>query len=146
VLRRPQKTDAQRYPRDAVIGELGAGDLTREHLDFAREAVRALTQGRERAGVFGPLGERHTSELVAKVVALKPVKFRVGGGKEAADGAFTFLFRVIGSEGQIGGEVYFTQGETAFRLDDIVLDEIPDTLLDDDKNRTYNLSPYERFY
>ena len=74
------------------------------------------------------------------------MKFRVGGGKEAADGAFTFLFRILGSDGQIGGEVYFIQGENSFRLDDVVLDEIPNALLDDDKNRTYNLSPYERFY
>jgi hypothetical protein len=146
VLRRPQRVDAPRYPRDSVIGELGAGELTAEHLAFATGAVRALVQGRERAAVLAPLGESHAADLVTQVVNLKPEKWRIGGGKELPDGLFSFLFRIIGGEGQIGGELYFAAAEKGFRLDDIALEDIPAELLDDDANRAYKLSPYERFF
>jgi hypothetical protein len=146
AIKRPSRVDVPRYPRDSVIGDLGRGGLSQEDLDYATSVLRALLQGREQSPLFSTLNEGAAAELVGNVQKIRANKFRVGGGKEIVDGAGSFLFRFIGRDGQIGGAMYFVRGESGYTLDDIILEAIPQNLMDENSDPMSDLFPYERFY
>jgi hypothetical protein len=146
AIRRPSRSDAPRYPRDSVIGDLGRGGLSQEDLDYASSVLRALLQGREQSPLFSTLNEGAAEELVGKVQKIRANKFRIGGGKEIVDGAGSFLFRFIGRDSQIGGVMYFVRGESGYTLDDIILETIPQNLIDGNSDPMSDIFPYERFY
>jgi hypothetical protein len=146
AVRRPSRADMARYPRDSVIGELGRGELPPEDLDYAAGVLRALMQGREQSLLFQTLNDGVAQELMSKLQTIQPRKYRIGGGKEVVDGAGSFLFRFIGRNGQIGGVMYFVRGEKGYMLDDILLEDIPQMLLEENGNTASRLFPYERFY
>jgi hypothetical protein len=146
AVRRPSRTDMPRYPRDVVIGDLGRGDLSQEDIDYASSVLRALLQGREQSPLFSTLNEGAAEELVGTLQKIRAHKFRIGGGKEIVDGAGSFLFRFIGRDGQIGGAMYFVRGQSGYTLDDIILEVIPEYLLDGEDDPMSDTFPYERFY
>jgi hypothetical protein len=146
AIRRPSRTDTPRYPRDVIIGDLGRGSLSQEDMDYASSVLRALLQGREQSPLFSTLNEGAAEELIGELRKIRANKFRIGGGKEIVDGAGSFLFRFIGRDGQIGGAMYFVRGKSSYTLDDIILEAIPQDLLDGDKNPMSDIFPYERFY
>jgi hypothetical protein len=145
-IRRPSRADTSQRPYDMVIGELGRGELSAEHLRYGESVLRALLQGREQSPLFQTLNEGAAREIIENITQIRAQKFRIGGGKEVADGAYSFLFRFIGANGQAGGAIYFIRGETGFTLDDIVLDELPAYLFRDDTARLYHSFSYEQFY
>jgi hypothetical protein len=106
VLLRPQKGEAPRYPVDTVIGPLGQGGASREAYVFARQTAAALVAGNMNAaslfGVNRPLLESY----LAKLREISPRGYRLGSGREEADGAVSFLVRFMGREQGIAGELY----------------------------------------
>ncbi|MDR0637840.1 MAG: hypothetical protein LBG27_02880 [Spirochaetaceae bacterium] len=146
AIKRPSRTNTPRYPHDMVIGDLGQGELSQADMDYASSVLRALLQGREQSPLFSTLNESAAEELVGEVRKIRANKFRIGGGKEIVDGAGSFLFRFIGRDGQVGGAMYFVRGESGYVLDDIILEAIPQDLLNGDKDPMSDIFPYERFY
>jgi hypothetical protein len=146
VIRRPLRVDTPQRPFDIVIGELGRGELSAEHLRYGEGVLRALMQGREQSPLFETLPEGAAREIIERIALIRAHKFRIGGGKEVADGAYSFLFRFIGPDGQAGGAIYFIRGEDGFALDDIMLDDLPEYLFRDDTARLYHSFPYEQLY
>jgi hypothetical protein len=143
---RPSRTDTPRYPRDLVIGDLGQGSLSQDDFNYASNVLRALMQGREQSSFLRTLSEGAGGEFIAEIQAIRAYKFRIGSGKEIVDGAGSFLFRFIGRDGHLGGELYFVRVDGDYALDDIVLEEIPSNVIEGNQNHVSDLFQYERFY
>ncbi|MDR0707876.1 MAG: hypothetical protein LBF60_08400 [Treponema sp.] len=102
-LSRPQKGEAARYPEDMIIGELGIGDAPEEAYGYVKKALGSfLGQQQEAEGISGDVWRR----TKASVDAISPQKFRLGGGRKETDGATSFIFRFVGREQWIVGEIY----------------------------------------
>jgi hypothetical protein len=148
ALRQPQRGDENpRYPRDAVIGEMGRGLASEEAYRYARNLLQgALSLNRESALLAGAAPSQ-LEELFAALETLSPQQYRVGGGREEADGAVSFLFRFIGRELSLAGELYIRLDNNAWRLDDIIVEEAK-ALSEGGLMNTYkfDFSPYERFF
>jgi pyruvate/2-oxoglutarate dehydrogenase complex dihydrolipoamide acyltransferase (E2) component len=106
ALLRPQKGEAPRYPVDTVIGLLGQGDAPREAYLFARQAAAALTAGNMNAQSLSGLNRPLRESYLSKLQVISPRSYRIGSGREEADGAVSFLVRFIGREQGITGELY----------------------------------------
>jgi hypothetical protein len=148
VLRQPQRGDeTARYPRDAVIGELGRGAASEEAYRYARNLLQgALSLNRESALLAGAAPSL-LEELFASLEPLGPQQYRLGGGREEADGATSFLFRFIGRDMSMAGELYIRPSDNTWKLDDIMVEEAR-TLSEGALMNTYkfDFSPYERFF
>ncbi|MDR3122857.1 MAG: hypothetical protein LBU16_03650 [Treponema sp.] len=148
ALRQPQRGDeTPRYPRDAVIGELGRGLATEDAYRYARNLLQgALSLNRESALLVGT-SPSQLEELFAGLETLGPQQYRLGGGREEADGSTSFLFRFIGRDMSMAGELYIRFDDNAWRLDDIIVEEAR-TLSEGGLMNTYkfDFSPYERFF
>jgi hypothetical protein len=141
ALMRPQRGEAPRYPRDAVIGELGRGTAAGEAYFFARSFMTELIGGN--GEVLSSLAS--PAEILSGLEELKPEKYRLGGGREEADGSVSFLFRFIGRERMLTGELHLRFEEDRWELDDLILDEIRDITEGTDGYR-FDFPPYERFF
>jgi hypothetical protein len=167
-LSRPQKGEATRYPQDLIIGELGHGEVPEEAYFYAKMILGGfLGQSQEVEVLVGDIWQR-TKDAV-DVIA--PQKFRLGGGRQETDGGVSFIFRFIGREQWLTGEIYvrfqdaiptLMQEEGGAAEEDAVPAEIEytragwqvdDILLDDPKRigesgtvYQYDFSPYERFF
>jgi hypothetical protein len=105
-LLRPQKGEAPRYPVDTVIGPLGQGEAPREAYLFARQAASARVAGNINAQSLSGLNRPLRESYLSKLQVISPRNYRIGGGREEADGAVSFLVRFIGREQGITGELY----------------------------------------
>jgi hypothetical protein len=147
ALRQPQRGDENpRYPRDAVIGEMGPGLASEDAYRYARNLLRgALSQNRESALLAGA-SPSQIEELFAALEPLGPQQYRLGGGREEADGSVSFLFRFIGRDMSMAGELYIRFDNNAWHLDDIIVEEA--RALSEGGMNTYkfDFSPYERFF
>jgi hypothetical protein len=141
ALMRPQRGEAPRYPRDAVIGELGRGSAAGEAYSFVRNFMAELLKGN--GEMLSALAS--SAEILAALETLKPEKYRLGGGRQEADGSVSFLFRFIGRERMLTGELYLRFEEDLWKLDDLVLDEARDITEGADGYR-FDFPPYERFF
>jgi hypothetical protein len=148
ALRQPQRGDeTPRYPRDAVIGELGRGTASEDAYRYARNLLQgALSLNRESTLLAGA-SPSQLEELFAGLEPLVPQQYRLGGGREEADGSTSFLFRFIGRDMSMAGELYVRPDDSAWKLDDIMVEEAR-TLSDGGLMNTYkfDFSPYERFF
>jgi hypothetical protein len=148
ALRQPQRGDENpRYPRDAVIGEMGRGLATEEAYRYARNLLQgALTLNRESALLAGT-SPSQLEELFAGLETMEPQQYRLGGGREEADGSVSFLFRFIGRDLSMAGELYIRFDDNAWHLDDIIVEEAR-ALSEGGLMNTYkfDFSPYERFF
>jgi hypothetical protein len=148
ALRQPQRGDeTPRYPRDAVIGEMGRGLASEEAYRYARSLLQgALSLNRESTLLAGADPSR-LEELFAALETLGPQQYRVGGGREEADGAVSFLFRFIGRDLSLAGELYIRFDNNAWHLEDIIVEEAR-ALSEGGSMNTYkfDFSPYERFF
>ncbi|MDR0645143.1 MAG: hypothetical protein LBG05_09645 [Treponema sp.] len=153
-LRKPQKGEAPRYPKDIVIGELGRGEASEEAYVFAKKILSGILRGEK---VADP-------GVVENIQSVAPQKFRIAGGREE-DGSVSFIFRFIGREKWIVGEIYVrfeslqeitvvsdteqtdssVIKEAGWKLDDIILDDAK-AVGQSAKTYTYDFSPYERFF
>ncbi|MDR0374591.1 MAG: hypothetical protein LBH85_02590, partial [Treponema sp.] len=102
-LSRPQKGEAARYPEDMIIGELGIGEAPEEAYDYVKKTLGGFFgQQQEAEGVSGDVWQRTKSSIGV----ISPQKFRLGGGRKEADGNTSFIFRFIGREQWVVGEIY----------------------------------------
>jgi hypothetical protein len=148
ALRQPQRGDENnRYPRDAIIGELGQGLASAEAYRYARNLLQgALSLNRESALLAGA-APAQLEELFALLETVAPQQYRLGGGQDEADGSTSFLFRFIGRDMSMAGELYIRLEGNAWRLDDIIVEEAK-ALSEGGLMNTYkfDFSPYERFF
>ena len=153
-LRRPERGEAPRYPKDLVIGELGRGEASEGAYLFARNILAAIAEGRRDAQALENTGYILTENIFDEVRSLRPRSYRLGGGKTEVDGCVSFLVRIIGQQESITGELFIRWEEAAgeensdagiWFLDDLILEE-KRTLADIRDSYRYDFSPYERFY
>jgi hypothetical protein len=169
ALRQPQRGEAPRYPQDMVIGSLAQGEVPDEARRFAAEVLSALLAGNREAQPFSGIGSLVREEMFAALGEVEPRRYRIGEGREEADGSYSFLVRFLGRERGVAGELYLrfdpvqakevvepvadadepaadsTPGEGIWRFDDLLLEE-PRDLGDVEQGPTFNLPPYERLF
>ena len=110
ALRRPRRGEAGRYPLDTIIGPLGAGEAGEDAYRFAGDLLGALVAGNRGAPALSGIEGGTLDTILESVGAISPLSFRLGGGREEADGAVSFLVRFIGREKGISGELYIRAG------------------------------------
>ena len=161
VLRRPERSEAPRYPEDLVIGRLGQGEAPEAAYLFALTLLQALMAGSKDSPVVASSSSVLTEAILEEIGSLQPRSYRLGGGKIEADGNVSFLIRFVGPEESVTGELYVRQaeetsdlsvdkpvsdtGDAHWILDDFVLEEKRPLAEVRDSYR-YDFSPYERFY
>jgi hypothetical protein len=146
-IRRPSRGEDPRYPRDAVIGELGRGTASEAAYGFARELLSALlgqTTASD-AAALSSVSAALKAEITGALEAINAKKYRIGGGREEEDGSTSFLFRFIGREQGVAGELYLRREDEAWRADDIIIEE-PRNILNQGEAYPYDFTPYERFF
>ncbi|GHV55473.1 hypothetical protein AGMMS49579_18430 [Spirochaetia bacterium] len=117
VLMRPQRGEAPRYPIDVVIGALDQGDVPEGAYRFAREVLAAFVAGTQNAPVLSAMNSVSREALFSGLKEIGSRKFRLGSGREEADGTISFLVRFMGREQGIAGELYIRR-ETVDRGSD----------------------------
>ena len=155
ALRRPERGEAPRYPKDLVIGDLGQGEVSEGAYLYARNILTAITAGRRDAQVLVNSGFSFAESMFDSVRSIRPRDSRLGGGRYEPDGCVSFLIRIIGPQESITGELFIRQAdaidaldgtaEGRWLLDDLIL-EGKRTLADIRDSYRYDFSPYERFY
>jgi hypothetical protein len=154
-LLRPGHGESSRFPIDTVIGELGQGRASSEAFAFANSVARRLLAG-----------DAEFQECAAVLESAEPRSFRIGGGRDEADGSVSFMIRFIGRELSITGELfirYATHSSTqvvdeetaasttsSWMFEDLILEaarsreeELRDSQLE---RARFDFSPYERFF
>jgi hypothetical protein len=160
ILRQPHRGEAPRYPVDTIIGSLDRGDVSAAAYTCAREVLAALIGGNKEAPVLSAVNSEDLEKNFSDLGKIGPRKYRLGKGREEADGAVSFLVRFIGREKGIVGELYVRsmvianqeaaedvqrQEETVWRLDDLILEE--ERGLDEViEEPSFDFPPYERFF
>jgi hypothetical protein len=163
-VRRPRRGEAPRYPRDLVIGTLGRGSAPEEAYAFARNCLDAILMKARDSGYLALEDAARKEEIFSGLEPVEPRKFRIGGGREEPDGSVSFLFRFIGRDQGVAGELYLRPGGGAdeeqeevqiqeqeeeqaqeWFFDDIILED-PRQLADGQDPYQYDFSPYERLF
>jgi hypothetical protein len=144
-VRRPHRGESPHYPRDVVIGELGRGQSPEDAYRLARSCLTALTEGNQNSPAWADLASLRREEVFAGAGQITPRTFRLGGGREEADGSVSFLFRLLGREQSITGELYLRREDETWRPDDIILEE-PREITGKVEAYGFDFSPYERFF
>jgi len=159
-LLRPGRGESPRYPIDTVIGELGQGSVPAGAFRFAESICAGFLSGNTESRVLASINSTVREFLFSSLEAAKPVSYRIGGGREEADGAYSFLVRFIGREQGITGELYIRYVTRHIEREDgeasstsvWVFEEL---LLEEAKTREteqqesiyrYDFYPYERFF
>jgi hypothetical protein len=150
-LLRPRQDEAPRYPVDTVIGSLGRGAASAEAYAFARAAASALTEGRMNASSLSTVNTVMLETYLSALNEISPRSFRLGGGREEADGAVSFLVRFIGREQSITGELFIRQkeAETApvWSFEELILEEARSKQNENEETKhRFDFPPYERFF
>lgn len=158
-LLRPSRGEAPRYPVDMVIGALGQGTSSDDAYLFAASIARGLLSGNTDAPVFTGVNKALLDDYLALLAAVDPRSYRLGGGKEQADGSVSYLARFIGKEQTITGELYIrhiTQDpddaekapvKNEWVFEELILEEMKSREDDlKEASHRYDFSPYERFF
>jgi hypothetical protein len=145
ALKRPQRGESPRYPRDAVIGELGRGTASDEAYLFAQNLMRGILSGNRESGLLSGTDGAVLEEIFTNLDPIEARQYRLGGGREEPDGSTSFLFRFIGRELSISGELYLILEEEAWRLEDIITEEAR-SVSEEGAAYKFDFSPYERFF
>jgi len=166
TLRRPERGEAPRYPKDLVIGELGQGETSEGVYLLAQNIISAVIAGRRDAPALAGSAYSLTESAFEEIRSIRPRYYRLGGGRTEVDGCVSFLLRIIGSDLSITGELFLRQAETAdledsgapsegaarssqgtgrWLFDDLILEE-KRALSELRDTYRYDFSPYERFY
>jgi len=159
-LLRPKRGEAPRYPIDVVIGELGKGTASDAAFSFANYISAAFLSGNMDNTALASIDSVLRQNLLTSLDVITPLSYRLGGGREEADGAVSFLIRFIGKDQGITGELYIrylsrqTEGadgeiKTTGRwvFEELLLEEARDREVEQ-KESIYrsDFYPYERFY
>jgi len=157
-LLRPGRGES-RYPADTVIGELGQGRASTAAYACANSAAGALFSGRPDHSALSSVSASMRESHIRALDAISPRSYRIGGGREEADGSVSFMVRFIGREYGITGELfvrYITRriqtGEGSavagnWIFEDLILEEAKDRESEQQESvNRYDFSPYERFF
>jgi hypothetical protein len=164
-LLRPRWSASPRYPADIVIGDLGQGSASYAAYSYANSIASALLSRQRGHPSLASVNPDLLNNYFYKLGGIAPVSFRLGGGREEADGAISFLIRYIGKDYGITGELYIRyrtrqiQGEDGeitqtgnWVFDDLLFEEaksreeeMQEALRRAEKHRL-NYLPYERFF
>jgi len=152
-LLRPSRGEAPRYPVDTVIGELGRGRASVSAYAYANTVASALSSRRTDHPAFSSIGAGLRDSFFSALAAANPQSYRIGGGREEADGAVSFIVRFIGREYGITGELFIRYETTDASFGRWVFEDL---ILEEAKTREserqavpasrYDFSPYERFF
>jgi len=159
VLLRPARGESPRYPIDTVIGELGRGQASQSAFSFANSVCRALLSGQVRHTALSSIRSAERERYISALEIINPLTYRIGGGREEADGAVSFLVRFIGRDYAISGELYIrfvtkeSTGEEqpaaqgSWTFEELLLDEPKDRDTEYEESiYRYDFNPYERFF
>ena len=156
ALLRPGRGEAPRYPIDTVIGELGRGTATEAAFNFASMICEGLLSGDKNNANLVTINSGLRDNYLATIEIIGPLSYRIGGGREEADGAVSFLVRFIGREHGIAGELYVSyrtrvnqEGRStgSWIFEDLLLDEAKEREVEQSESIfRYDFNPYERFY
>jgi len=159
-LLRPKRGEAPRYPVDIVIGDMGKGTASDAAFSFANYISAAFLSGNKDNPALTSIDSVLKENLLSSLDVISPLSYRLGGGREEADGAISFLIRFIGKDQGITGELYIryltkqTEGadgeiKTTGRwiFEELLLEEARDREVEQ-KESIYRADfyPYERFY
>ena len=126
-LLRPARGEAPRYPVDMVIGSLGRGEASEAAFSFANSAASALISRQVSNPALSSVSAALRENYLSAINVISPESFRIGGGKQEADGSFSFLIRFIGRDQGITGEMYIRyvtrQTGGSWVLEDLFLDD-----------------------
>jgi hypothetical protein len=89
-----------------IIGSLERGDVPAEARRAVVEIMSALSAGNREAPSLATLGPKAREELFSALEEVRPRRYRIGEGREEADGSCSFLVRFLGREQGIAGELY----------------------------------------
>jgi hypothetical protein len=147
IVRRPDQPSEAVFPLDLSIGDLGPGTAAPDAYAFARRALNEVRDGKTDSPLLTPLSKRDRDELFARAALVAPRKVRVGGGREEAENSTSFLFRFIGREKELSGELFLSiNGGGEWRLEDI-LPETPRGIGDaTERDHPYSYTPYAPFW
>jgi hypothetical protein len=159
-LLRPKRGETPRYPIDTVIGELGRGKASETAFSFANNIGFAFLSGNKTNPSLAPVDSAVRENILSALEVINPVSFRIGGGREEADGAVSFLVRFIGKDQGITGELYIryvtrqiqdpdgeviTTGKWVF--EELLLEEAKNREVEQKESIYRNdFYPYERFF
>jgi len=157
ALWRPARGEAPRYPVDTVIGELGKGKATEAAYNFAVSVCEGLLSGDAKNTSLATVNSASRESYLSTIEIIGPVGYRIGGGREEADGAFSFLVRFLGREHGISGELYVRYrtrvnqqtGRTTglWIFEELLLDEVKERVKEQQESiYRYDFNPYERFF
>jgi hypothetical protein len=128
-----------------VIGDLGRGTASEGAFSLAQRILRDLLLENQ-TGVLASVQDKGLIDrILEELKVINPKKFRLGGGREEADGTVSFLVRFLGREQGIAAELYLKAGDGRWSLDDLILEEPRDTGVGKDAYR-FDFAPYERFF
>ena len=160
TLLRPARGESPRYPVDVVIGELGRGNASAGAFSFAGSVGSALLRRQMEHPVLASINPVSRESHLSALGAIAPESFRIGSGREEADGSVSFLIRFLGREQGITGEMYIRyitrqlaeNGGEARTIGNWVLEEL---FLEEARNREsenqefanrFDFNLYERFF
>jgi len=155
-LLRPGRGEAPRYPVDTVIGELGQGRASVAAYAYANSVVSAVFSGRVDHPALSSVSASLREGFLSALDAIDPRSYRIGGGREEADGVVSFMVRFIGREYGITGELFIRyvvqtgDGSAAvgsWVFEELILEEAKDRESERQESMSrYDFSPYERFF
>ena len=155
-LIRPQRGESPRYPVDTVIGPLGRGSVVEEAFSFSRRVAAALLEGNLESSSLSAMNKASLESLMSALEPVKPLSYRLGGGREESDGAISYLVRFIGREQAVTGELFVrieetTNDEGAVRrrwvFEDLILESPKSRASEAEKpDARFDFPPYERFF
>ena len=157
---RPSHGESPRYPADIVIGELGRGSASAGAYNFANSVASALLGRQTQNAALASINYNSRENYFSALNVINPLSFRIGGGREGADGSVSFLVRFIGREQGITGEMYIRYvtrqaedyaGETVtagnWILEELLLEEPRSREIENrESSNRNNLYSYERFF
>ncbi|MDR1363125.1 MAG: hypothetical protein LBJ35_03635 [Spirochaetaceae bacterium] len=145
ILIRPSREKTLIYPIDAVIGQLGSGEASLAANNYARNILRDLMRMNKETDSLQNFSPDLLDEAIKKLGEVTPRKVRLGGGRDETDGSVSFLFRFMGAENELSGEIYIRSEEGKWKAEDIIFEE-PRPLSIGSESFTSTYTPYERFY
>jgi hypothetical protein len=114
--------------------------------------MTAFTAGNREAPSLSPLGGPARDQVFSALEAVEPRRYRIGEGREEADGSCSFLVRFLGRERGAAGELYLRfeaagpeGAEGLWRLEDLLLEESRELGVIEDEV-LFDLPPYERLF
>jgi len=131
----PSGGGVPRYPEDFAIGRLGRDDASAAAYRFAWSVVAGLAEG---AGTAVPDVD------IPRLAGIRARYYRLGSGTTDGEGRASFLFRLIGPELSVAGELHLQAQDDQWAVRDLVLEDIVRNT-DADGGNAFDPLIYKRF-